>query len=356
MVVLVISWFWCFLFVVVSFVAVFVYLCGRFVVEFCSFVGHVDVFFVHCKSLLRLNIHYMESDEMKPKQPRTLIIGLGQIGYHNAEYLTKLGMNVEGFDLKRNAISQALEANVIRKEAKTFENYDYYILCVSTHDPEDMKQPNLDGLLEIAERLEKEAKPGGLVCVESTISRGVSNKISAILGHKLHVAHVPHRFYAEEKKEHGVKQLRVLGGCKPCCTRKALDFYAGKLRIPVCSVGTVELAELSKIVENSYRFLQIAFAEELKIFCNEEGLDFDELRDAVNSKWNTRILEAREGIGGHCLPKDTRMLLDAEKRVIPFSTLATAIEVDDLYRTKLCKEEGLQIVFPRICANIKSSC
>lgn len=305
------------------------------------------------KSLLRLNIHYNESGNMSTKQSRTLIIGLGQIGQHNAEYLSKMGLDVEGFDLNSDAVNRALEANVIRREAKTFDNYDYYILCISTHDYKDMKQPNLDGLLEIAEKLEKEGKAGGLLSIESTISKGLSSKINSILRHKLHVAHVPHRFYAEEKKEHGVKQLRVLGGCKPCCTRKALDFYAGKLRIPVCSVGSVELAELSKIVENAYRFLQIAFAEELKIFCNEEGLDFDELREAVNSKWNTRVLEAREGIGGHCLPKDTRMLVDAEQKVMPFSTLAAAIQVDDLYRARLSETERLQIVFPRILPNIK---
>ncbi len=284
---------------------------------------------------------------MKTKEPRTLIIGLGQIGYHNAEYLTRLGLDVEGFDVKNSAVNRALKGNVIRREAENFESYDYYILCISTHDPKDMKQPNIEGVLDVAEKLDEEAKAGGLLCVECTIPKGVSNKINDILGHKLHVAHVPHRFYSEERKEHGVKQLRVLGGCKPCCTRKALDFYAEKLRIPIWTVDSVELAELSKIVENSYRFLQIAFAEELKMFCNKEGLNFNELREAVNSKWNTKVLEAREGIGGHCLPKDTRMLADAEKTIMPFSTLATAIQVDNLYRAKLCKASEPQIIVPK---------
>ena len=292
---------------------------------------------------------------MQPRKLRTLIIGLGQIGYNNAEYLNQLGLNVEGFDPKSNALRRALSANVIRRQAKSFENYDNYLICVSTHDQSDMKKPNFDALMESAERLEREGKPGALVSIESTIARGVSNKISNLLGHKMHVAHVPHRFYSEEKKEHGVKQLRVLGGCRPCCTRKALGFYAGTLRIPVCPVRSVDLAEISKIVENAHRFLQIAFAEELKMFCDHEGLDFDELRDAVNSKWNVDVLEAREGIGGHCLPKDTLMLIEAEKHTIPFSTLAVAVQVDGFYRARLNKEEILETFVPRFCSIVKNN-
>jgi nucleotide sugar dehydrogenase len=290
---------------------------------------------------------------MKLRKPRTLIIGLGQIGYHNAEYMTRQGLPVEGYDVKNKALRHALSANVIQRQAENFENYDYYIICVSTHDPADMKQPNFDALMESAERLNKEGKTGALVSLESTIAKGVSNKINKMLGHRLHVAHVPHRFYSEEEKGHGVKQLRVLGGCRPCCTCKALDFYAEILGIPVWPVRPVDLAELSKIVENAHRFLQIAFAEELKMFCDGEGLNFDDLREAVNSKWNVDVLEARAGIGGHCLPKDTRMLLDAEKKVLPFSTLTAAVQVDRVYRKEFCKEEFLETSIPRICSTIK---
>ena len=150
---------------------------------------------------------------MEQKDPKILIIGLGQIGYHNAEYMTRLGLNVEGFDLERSAIQRALMAKIIQREAKTFEGYDYYLICVSTHDPMNMAEPNFDGLLETAERLEQEGDEGGLVSIESTVAKGISHKVHSILKHKLHVAHVPHRFYSEDKKDHGVKQLRVLGGC-----------------------------------------------------------------------------------------------------------------------------------------------
>lgn len=283
-------------------------------------------------------------------QKKTLIIGLGQIGYHNAKYISKHGLYVEGFDLKSDAINNALESNVIKREAKNFKEYDYYLICISTHDNKDIKKPNFDALIEIAEKLKKEAKPGGLVSIESTITRGISKKINDILGHKLHVSHVPHRFYSKEKKDHGVKQLRILGGCNSCCTNEALAFYSGLLKIPIYNVSSIELAELSKVIENAYRFLQIAFAEELKMCCDKEGFNFNELREAINSKWNINLLEARQGIGGHCLPKDTKIFLNVENNCIPFSTLEAAMKVDEFYHKQNHDQDSLKIVLPRICS------
>jgi len=81
------------------------------------------------------------------------------------------------------------------------------------------------------------------------------------------------------------------------------------LEIPMHSVSSIEVAELTKIIENSHRYLQIAFAEELYLYCQANNILFSELRDALNTKWNVEILEPRDGIGGHCLPKDTKMFL-----------------------------------------------
>ncbi|MGC2596762.1 MAG: hypothetical protein WA395_01355, partial [Nitrososphaeraceae archaeon] len=80
-----------------------------------------------------------------------------------------------------------------------------------------------------------------------------------------------------------------------------------------------------------HRYLQIAFAEDLYLYCQANNINFAELRDAVNTKWNVNILEPREGIGGHCLPKDTKMFLQSSKS-IRSKILASAIEVDEDYR------------------------
>jgi UDP-N-acetyl-D-mannosaminuronate dehydrogenase len=96
-------------------------------------------------------------------------------------------------------------------------------------------------------------------------------------------------------------------------------------------VLNVELAELSKVIENAHRYLQIAFAEDLYLYCEANQLDFRQLRAALNTKWNVQILEPREGIGGHCLPKDTRMFLESSQAVRS-KILTAALEVDTQYR------------------------
>jgi UDP-N-acetyl-D-mannosaminuronate dehydrogenase len=117
------------------------------------------------------------------------------------------------------------------------------------------------------------------------------------------------------------------------------------LGIPMHSVSNVEIAETTKVVENCYRYLQIAFAEELYIYCQANNINFPELRDAVNTKWNVNILEPKEGIGGHCLPKDTKMFLQSSNS-IRSKIIAAAMEVDEdykRYRAKLYSQPEKKI-------------
>jgi UDP-N-acetyl-D-mannosaminuronate dehydrogenase len=113
--------------------------------------------------------------------------------------------------------------------------------------------------------------------------------------------------------------------------------YSQSLEIPMHTVSTIEIAELTKIIENSHRYLQIAFAEELYLYCQANNFLFSELRDALNTKWNVEILEPRGGIGGHCLPKDTKMFLNSSK--VRSKILQSAIEVDSLYRDFMTRRE-----------------
>jgi UDP-N-acetyl-D-mannosaminuronate dehydrogenase len=103
------------------------------------------------------------------------------------------------------------------------------------------------------------------------------------------------------------------------------------LGIPMHPVSKIEVAEMTKIIENAHRYLQIAFAEDLYLYCQANNINFAELRDALNTKWNVNILEPREGIGGHCLPKDTLMFLQSSK-YIKSKILTAAVEVDQDYR------------------------
>src|ERR671919_2621631 len=334
---------------------------------------------------------------------KVLVIGLGQLGLPVAKYVKDRGFDVYGYDISTKALERAEKTAGIKK-AIGFSGFDVYIICVSTHKQEDMFSPQIDGLLSIVQnKISKEAKNGALVAIESTIPKGTSKKVFEMLNHRLHVAHAPHRWYALEEKEHGVNQLRVVGGVCDCCLRVAMQFYDGSekssfslspqsssssnelesqsdievapmaigivggvgagaraegaadekeedsaalslsrndgnntskktsLGIPMHPVPDIEIAELTKIIENAHRYLQIAFAEDLYLYSQGNNINFAELRDSLNTKWNVNILEPREGIGGHCLPKDTKMFLNSSKS-IKSKIIEAAIQVDAEYR------------------------
>jgi UDP-N-acetyl-D-mannosaminuronic acid dehydrogenase len=124
-------------------------------------------------------------------------------------------------------------------------------------------------------------------------------------------------------------------------------FYGNVLKIPLHQVSSPDVAELTKVVENSYRYLEIAFAEEIKMVCDNTSLDFDELRDAINTKWNIKILDARDGIGGHCLPKDSQMFLDFSRNSVVTSMIRAAKMVDSQYRFHLIQKATQEIPLAR---------
>jgi UDP-N-acetyl-D-mannosaminuronate dehydrogenase len=103
------------------------------------------------------------------------------------------------------------------------------------------------------------------------------------------------------------------------------------LGIPMHPASNMEVAEITKIAENAHRYLQIAFAEDLYLHCQTNNINFPQLREALNTKWNVNILEPREGIGGHCLPKDTKMFLQSTSRRKSKISRA-AMEVDEDYK------------------------
>src|SRR5919106_642696 len=302
---------------------------------------------------------------------KVLIIGLGQLGLPVARYVREKGFDTYGYDISIAAMERAQKTASI-KAVTDFSEIDAFIICVSTHKTDDMSTPQIEGLLSVVLEISMKAKNGALVSIESTIPRGTSKKVFEMLNHRLHVAHVPHRFYSLEEKDHGVNQVRVAGGVYDCCLKAAIQFYSGSvdmnasstniisgstsngniinysineegyyynnnnnsnmnLGIPLHSVPNIEIAEITKIAENAHRYLQIAFAEDLYLYCKTNNLSFSELREAINTKWNVNILEPRDGIGGHCLPKDTRMFLQSSKS-IKSKILTAALEVDQDYR------------------------
>jgi UDP-N-acetyl-D-mannosaminuronic acid dehydrogenase len=336
------------------------------------------------------------------KPSKVVIIGLGQLGLPVAKYVKEHGFETFGYDINQKTM-QSAEANYGIKQATNFSDFDVLIICVSTHRPDDMFSPQVDGLMSVVEKISREAKTGALISIESTIPKGTSKRVFEKLDHRLHVVHAPHRWYALEEEIHGVNQLRIVGGVSNCCLQHGLNFYDGRevipssstnssstsasefvnnnsfgattatsaaagsgsssgpkatttsslarpqpsakfvnrvksLAIPMHPVSSVDVAELTKIVENAHRYLQIAFAEELYLYCKSNGISFSELRESLNTKWNVEVLEPRDGIGGHCLPKDTKMFINSSN-TIKSKILQAAMEIDEDYREYIQSRE-----------------
>jgi UDP-N-acetyl-D-mannosaminuronate dehydrogenase len=162
---------------------------------------------------------------------KVLINGLGQLGLAAAKYVKERGFDTYGYDINTAAMEIAHRSTGI-KQVTDFGSHDFdvYIICVSTHKPDDFFTPQIDGILSIADKISREAKKdGAIVSIESTIPKGTSKKVFEILNHRLHVVHATnahHRWYALEEKEHGVNQLCVIGGVYDCCLRAGMQFYS----------------------------------------------------------------------------------------------------------------------------------
>jgi len=262
------------------------------------------------------------------------VVGLGEVGLPTARYMKESGFEVMGYDINAAVIEKASETGLAAtgswSEASSAE---IYVVCVSTglrnFDP-DMSQ-----VYEVCERIRNKEKPT-LVSIESTVCPGTCRRIfNEIFDKRFPLVHVPHRYWPGDPVHHGVRQERVIGAVDEESLASGLEFYKEDLRIPVHAVSSIEAAETCKIAENAYRYVQIAFAEELRMICEELELDFNEVREACNTKWNIEILQARNGIRGSCLPKDTWYLMSLTR----FGKLLRgAIDTDQVYQSWLSEK------------------
>ena len=251
-------------------------------------------------------------------------MGLGNIGLPVACHVSKF-YETKGYDISEAAVIKALTKCV---DASThLEKADIYIIAVNTHYRNNA--PDMSAVENCCSKISK-LNPNALVCFESTLSLGTASSLALKYNFRF-VAVCPHRWWQHDQINHGVVQVRVLGSLNRESDLKATEFY-NKLGIPVHHVSSLELAEASKLVENTDFYVRIAYAEELKGICDKVGLNFNELRAAVNTKWNMDLPEALSGIGGECLPKDIQFLL-ANLPTAPL--LHAAIKTDAIYRKHL---------------------
>jgi len=252
---------------------------------------------------------------------KVCVVGLGTVGMPTAIHIRKRGFQVYGYDIKPKS-SRDLTTAVNWQEVPS--NVQVYIITVGTGWKEN--KPDASNVRNVCQMISKK-NARALVCIESTVPAGTCRRIAKECALDF-LVHVPHRYWTENSIEHGVRQVRVIGAINDASLRKGLRFYR-QLDISLHVAPSIEVVELCKIAENAYRFVQIAFAEELRMICESNDVSFEEVRRACNTKWNIEILEARDGIKGSCLPKDTRYL----KQLTDLSyTLDGAIATDELYQ------------------------
>ena len=257
------------------------------------------------------------------------VIGLGAVGLPTARYISQYH-TVYGLDLSIDKVKVANDYFEATEEWSKLPRVDVYTICVNTWWRGN--KPDMSAIEDVCRHM-KERNDAELVSIESTVSLGTCRKIrKEIFDEKITISSFPHRLYPRMEKEYGVRQIRVLGSLPE--NGVAEGFYQS-IDIPFIKVSPLELAELSKLTENSYRFIEIAFAEELALLCERHGLDFDTLRRACNTlkrkeeDWQVQIMEARDGIGGTCLPKDIMFLCESAN---PKELILGAALTDEVYK------------------------
>ncbi len=206
---------------------------------------------------------------------------------------------------------------------------------------DEERKPRFENLRQISAEVGSRLRRGALVSLESTVPPGTTEKVvKPVLedSSRMRAGDGFSLVYSYERVApgrlvHNIRHLpRVVGGCTPRCTSRGVEFYRS-----ICSAGVhptdTATAEAAKLVENTYRDVNIAFANEAAVICGGMGVDFHRVRELVNGLPHVegeprldpyrRVHFPGAGVGGHCLPKDPWLLLhghedeDFPPRLIP---------------------------------------
>jgi UDP-N-acetyl-D-mannosaminuronic acid dehydrogenase len=257
------------------------------------------------------------------------VVGLGYIGLPTAALLASNGFSVVGVDLNAHAVEtinqgrihivepdldafvrSAVAAGRLKAYAKP-QAADIYIICVPTpfHEGEGIPQPNIDYVLSATRSIAEFIKPGDSVILESTSPVGTTQQMADELAQagvnvaKIHMAYCPERVLPGKIMTELVENDRVVGGLTPEATQAVAVFYKTFVRGAVLETDA-QTAEMCKLTENSFRDVNIAFANELSLICAKEGIDVWNLIQLANRHPRVNILQPGAGVGGHCIAVD----------------------------------------------------
>jgi UDP-N-acetyl-D-glucosamine dehydrogenase len=268
------------------------------------------------------------------------VIGQGYVGLPLALDAANSGFDVTGLDNNSEKVSQITEGispveDVTNEQLRTAlksGNYkvsadltfgsDVKVICICVPTPlgSDHK-PELSSLKAAITIAGKNLKPGMLVIVESTISPGTTRqlllpiliKTSGLSEEEFHLAYSPERIDPLNKEWNIKNTPKLVAGLTDQAAKLAQEFYAKFIdQVVICP--TLEVAETAKLLENSYRLVNISFINEISIFCQKIGVDINEVVKAASTKpYGFMPFYPSVGVGGHCIPVDPIYLSDAAK-------------------------------------------
>ncbi|HDR7280158.1 MULTISPECIES: UDP-N-acetyl-D-mannosamine dehydrogenase [Bacillus cereus group] len=264
------------------------------------------------------------------------VIGLGYIGLPTASLLAAKGFDVVGVDVNKQAVekinngevhiyepdldvlvNQTVKVGKLRAAIEPVEA-DVYIIAVPTPFQENNK-PDLKFVESATRSIAPYVKKDSLIILESTSPVGTTEKIEKwILEERLDLKNETNLFFAycPERVLPGkiLKELiandRIVGGLNISSTKKAAEFYRKFVNGAVLESNS-RTAEMAKLTENAFRDVNIAFANELSLICDQLNVDVWELIDLANHHPRVNILSPGPGVGGHCIAVDPWFIVDA---------------------------------------------
>jgi UDP-N-acetyl-D-mannosaminuronic acid dehydrogenase len=267
---------------------------------------------------------------------RVCIIGLGYIGLPTAAIIAAANHEVLGIDKKADVVELINQGSVHINEpqldelVKTvvksgnlrasteYEACDIYIICVPTPfldvEGSDVPQPDLAYVLSATRSICPFLKQGDLIILESTSPVGTVDQIISTIQQErgsvegLHFAYCPERVLPGNIVVELRENDRIIGGSTDEATKLVAEFYRTFVKGNVLST-TARTAEMAKLVENSYRDVNIAFANEVSMLAEEFGVNVWELRELVNRHPRVKMLMPGSGVGGHCIAVDPWFLV-----------------------------------------------
>ncbi|MFQ5910017.1 MAG: nucleotide sugar dehydrogenase [Thermoplasmata archaeon] len=289
------------------------------------------------------------------------VVGLGYVGIPVACSFSKEGFEVVGIDISESKIKMINEGicPIVGKEPglkelfeEAYEDHgfratddfskcrdaDAIFVSVDTPIDERTKIPGFESLKAALSSIGENLSGGTLVCIESTIAPGTTSRIvrstleersGLKAGADFYLAHCPERLKVGKLLHNLINCDRIIGGIDPKSAEVAKSYYEQISRGKLLLTDALT-AEVVKTTENAYRDVEIAFANELALICEKLGIDVFETKELVNTSPDRHMHEPGSGVGGHCLPKDSWLLLYGAEKDPEGSLISLARDINDM--------------------------